>query len=110
MAGSHEVRGSNPLGSTSRGWSELERGHWRAICQCGTEDYCEPVADRIRSDPLDPKTSRHAGQCEFASETEAAMLRVILKVKDGAGGDYWWVGCHSCDSAWQVPHYAESVG
>jgi hypothetical protein len=110
MAGSHEVRGSNPLGSTSRGWSELERGHWRATCQCGTEDYYEPVADRIRSDPLDAKTSRHAGQCEFASETDAAVLRVILKVRDGMAPGYWWVRCHSCDSAWQVPHYAESVG
>ena len=33
------------------------------------------------------KTSCHAGQCEFVSETDAAVLRVILKVKDGAGGD-----------------------
>jgi hypothetical protein len=34
----------------------------------------------------------------------------ILKVRDGAGGDYWWVECGTCDTAWQVPHYApESV-
>ena len=62
-------------------------------------------------DPLDPKNSRHAGWCEFASQTDAAMLRVILKVRDGAGGDYWWVQCGACDTAWQVPYYAaESVG
>jgi hypothetical protein len=38
------------------------------------------------------------------------VLRVILKVRDGMAPGYWWVRCHSCDSAWQVPHYAESVG
>lgn len=91
-------------------WSEVERGHWRAVCQCGAEDYYEPVADRVRSDPLDAKTGRHAGQCEFASENDPAMLRVILKVRDGAGGDYWWVECGGCDTAWQVPYFAESVG
>jgi hypothetical protein len=89
-------------------WSELESGHWRAVCQCGSQDYYEPVVDCARLDPLDAKTSRHAGQCEFASETDPAMLWVILKVKDGAGGDYWWVECGACDTAWQVPHYAES--
>jgi hypothetical protein len=67
------------------------------------------VADRVRSDPLDAKTSRHAGQCEFASETDAPVLRVILKVKDSVGGDYW-VECGACETAWQVSYYAESVG
>jgi hypothetical protein len=38
------------------------------------------------------------------------VLRVILKVKDGAVGDYWWVECGASDTAWQVPYYAESVG
>jgi hypothetical protein len=90
-------------------WSELGGGHWQAVCVCGTQDYYEPVAGRVRLDPLDAKTSRHAPQCEFASETDAAMLRVILKVKDGAGGDYWWVTCGSCDTGWQVPHYGENV-
>ena len=61
-------------------------------------------------DLLDAKTSRHTGECEFASETDAPVLRVILKVKDGAGGGYWWVECGSCDAGWQVTHYAESVG
>jgi hypothetical protein len=72
--------------------------------------YEEPADRRVRLDPLDAKTSRHAGQCEFASETDAAVLRVILKVKDGSGGDCWWVECGACDTAWQVPYYAESVG
>ena len=41
-----------------------------------------------------------------------AVLRVVLKVKDGAGGEaYRWVECSACDTAWQVPHYsAQSVG
>ena len=39
------------------------------------------------------------------------MLRVLLKVRDGAGGDYWWVECGACATAWQVPYYiTESVG
>ena len=63
-----------------------------------------------RLDPLDPSTSRHLGQFEFASETNAAVLRVVPKVKDGAGGNYWWVECGTCDTAWQVPYYAERVG
>ncbi len=42
-------------------WSEVERGHWRAVCQCGAEDYYKPVADRVRSDPLDAKTTATRG-------------------------------------------------
>jgi hypothetical protein len=76
----------------------IEDGHWRAVCQCGIEDYCEPVADRVRLDPLDAKTSRHVGQCEFPSETDGPLLRV-LKVKYSVGGDYWWVECGACDTA-----------
>jgi hypothetical protein len=62
-----------------------------------------------RRDPFDGKTSRHARQCEFVGVSDPAVLRVLLKVKDGAGGDYWWVECGACDTAWQVPYYAESV-
>ena len=36
------------------------------------------------------------------------MLRVLLKVTDK--GDYDWVEWGACDTAWQVPHYAESIG
>ncbi|HEU4865401.1 MAG TPA: hypothetical protein VFT76_04045 [Actinomycetota bacterium] len=32
------------------------------------------------------------------------MLRVVL-VKDGTGGDYWWVECGACDTTLQGPHY-----
>jgi hypothetical protein len=39
------------------------------------------------------------------------VLLVILKVREGAGGSYWWVQCGTCDAGWQVPHYAAgSVG
>jgi hypothetical protein len=92
-------------------WSEVESGHWRAVYQCGSEDvYEEPADRRVRLDPLDAKSTRHAPQCEFASETDPAVLKVLMKVKDGAGGGYWWVECGSCACGWQVPHYAESVG
>jgi hypothetical protein len=91
-------------------WQEVESGFWEARCVCGVETYREPLTDRVRSDPLDAKSSRHAGECEFASETDAAVLKIVLKVKDGAGGGCWWVECGACDTAWQVPHHAESVG
>jgi len=48
---------------------------------------------------------------EFASETDPAVLRYILKVRDSMAPGYWWVECGACECAWQVPHYAaESVG
>jgi hypothetical protein len=34
------------------------------------------------------------------------MFGLRKKVKDGAGGSYWWVECGACNTAWQVPHYA----
>jgi hypothetical protein len=90
-------------------WQEVERGFWEARCVSGVETYREPAADdRVRLSPYDLATARHLGQCEFASETDAAMLRVLLKVTDN--DDYDGVECGSCDTAWQVPHYAESVG
>ena len=92
-------------------WSEIESGYWVAQCVCGKEYYRDSVTDpRVRLDPLDPKTSHHAPECEYAYATDAAVLKIVLKVKDGAGGTYWWVECGACDTGWQVPHYAESVG
>jgi hypothetical protein len=39
-------------------WQEVERGYWEARCVCGIENYREPgVDDRVRLDPLDPKTA-----------------------------------------------------
>jgi hypothetical protein len=91
---------------------EVESGHWQAVCQCGSVDHYEKPTDRrTRLDPLDPSTFRHAGQCEHRDTTDPVLVRAISKVKDGAGGDYWWVECGAYDTAWQVPHYAaESVG
>jgi hypothetical protein len=74
-------------------WSELERGHWRATCVYGSEDVYEEPDRRARLDPYDPSTFRHAGQCEHRETTDPAFLRAILKVRDGAGGGYWWVEC-----------------
>jgi hypothetical protein len=57
-------------------WQKVERGHWRRECRCKSEDFYEELADRRgRLDPLDAKTSRHAGECEFASETDLSVLR-----------------------------------
>jgi hypothetical protein len=73
-------------------------------------DAEESADRRVRLDPYDPSTFRPAGQCEHRHTSNPALLRVILKVRDGAGGRYWWVECGACDTAWQVPYYAESVG
>jgi len=58
---------------------------WRTSARrCGSEDvYHEPAGRRVRLDPLDPKTSRHMGECEFASSTDPSVLRVLLKSSPG---------------------------
>jgi hypothetical protein len=38
------------------------------------------------------------------------MSRNAIYIACREGGEYWWVECGACDPAWQVPHYAESVG
>lgn len=89
-------------------WNEVRAGYWEARCVCGVEGWHAPDAARVRrNDPYDPATARHLGQCEFVGETDAAMLRVLLKVT--YKGDYDWIECGSCDAGWQVAHYAESV-
>jgi hypothetical protein len=87
-------------------WQQVERGRWEARCRCGVEYFREQPAGRRRLDPLDPTTSRHAPECEHRHQTDPALLRAVLRVQDGAGGDYWWTTCNACDRAWQVPHYA----
>jgi hypothetical protein len=75
---------------------------------CSAEGWDEPAPKRVRLDPYDPATSRHLPQCEFASTTDPAILRALLKLtpKDG----YTWVECGACSGGWQVPHYvAEAV-
>jgi hypothetical protein len=90
-------------------WNEVRAGYWEARCVCGVEGWHAPDVGRLRrNDPYDPATAHHFGQCEYVSETETAMLRVLLKITDK--GDYDWVECGSCEAGWQVPHYAESVG
>jgi hypothetical protein len=92
-------------------WSYVGDGLWKAECVCTMEYYREPFTDnRVRLDPHDPKTSRHAPECEFASTTEPSVVRVLLRVREGMAPGYWWVECGSCNTAWQVAHYAESVG
>jgi hypothetical protein len=92
-------------------WSESRGGVWEAMCVCGRDYWYDRVADnRVPLDPLDPKTSRHAPECEFASATEPSVVRVLLRVREGMAPGYWWVECGSCNTAWQVAHYTESVG
>ena len=91
-------------------WQEIETGLGIAKCQCGKEYWREPPADhRVRLDPPDPTTARHAPQCEHRDTTDPGLLRAILRAQDREG--YWWRECSACDCGWQVPYYAaESVG
>ena len=50
------------------------------------------------------------GPVRARDTSDPALLEALLKVRDGAGGGYYWVECGACDAGWQVPHYAESVG
>jgi hypothetical protein len=78
-------------------WSHLGDGRWKAECVCGAEYFNESaVDDPVRLDPLDPKTSRHSGPCEYVSETDPAVLKVLLKVKPGMGEGYDWVEFGGC--------------
>jgi hypothetical protein len=61
----------------------------------------------VRLDPLDPATTRHLGECEYSGVTDPAVLKVLLKVAQGTGGDYWWVTCGSCTASWPVPYDGE---
>jgi hypothetical protein len=52
-------------------WSEVETGHWETICVCGAEYFHAPLTDdRVRLDPYDPSTFRHAGQCEHRDTSD----------------------------------------
>jgi hypothetical protein len=48
--------------------------------------------------------------CEYVSEIDPAVLRVLFEGHAGLGGGYSWVTCGACDAGWQVADYAESVG
>jgi hypothetical protein len=69
------------------GRQEVERGFWRGrSASAASKPFREIDADdRVRLDPLDPKRSHHLGQCEYISETDPAVLKVLLKVKPGLG-------------------------
>jgi hypothetical protein len=88
-------------------WSEVATGHWEARCVCGAEYFHDPFTEDRgdRLDPYDPSTFRHVAQCEHRDTTDPVLLKAILKVRDGAGGGYWWVECAACEHGWQVPHY-----
>lgn len=46
---------------------------------------------------------------EFShGEADPDVLRFALKAVERDG--YWWVQCSACDSGWQIPYVAESVG
>jgi hypothetical protein len=59
--------------------------------------------------PVRPATSRHLGQCEYISETDPVVPKILLKVRPGLGEGYDWVECGACGAGWQVPYF-ESVG
>lgn len=58
-----------------------------AVCSC--EYWREPASSRVRLDPLDPKTARHMGACEYKGVTEPDVIKVLLRTTEKDG--YWWV-------------------
>jgi hypothetical protein len=92
-------------------WSDVETGHWRAVCLRGSEDVrADSTIGRARRDPYDPSTFHHHAGCEHRHTSDPAVLRAILRVREGANGGCWYVKCAGCDCGWQVPYYAESGG
>ena len=90
-------------------WIEVEPRYFARICVCSTEYYSLPVVDtRVRLDPLDPKTSRHLGQCEYAAVTDPDVLRYILRVTANDGHSF--VECGACMAGWQVADFTEGSG
>lgn len=89
--------------------AEVERGHSQRECLCGAEHFQEDLADgRVRLDPRDPSTARHAPQCEHRDTTDTAIHRAIPRVQDRDG---YWMECSTCDSGRQVAYYAaENAG
>jgi hypothetical protein len=67
-------------------WSKIERGLWERRCTCSFEYWREPVPEERRADPYDPRTFRHAGECEHRDETDPALLKLILDVKPARAG------------------------
>jgi hypothetical protein len=51
-----------------------------------------------------------AGKCEHRDTTDPGLVKLILDVKAGTGGAYWWVTCQACAISWQTPYeIAEAV-
>jgi hypothetical protein len=66
---------------------------------------------RVELDPPDPRTARHAGECEYRDTTDRAIIKLILTSKPGMAEGYDWITCNSCEHSWQVMHFAtEGVG
>ena len=81
LAPRHEIQAADP--TVSIPWNEVRAGNWEARCVCGVEGWHAPDAGRgRRNDPSDPATVRHFGQCEYVSETDPAVIKVLLKVTD----------------------------
>jgi hypothetical protein len=58
-----KIQAADP--SVSIPWNEVRAGYWEARCVCGFEGWYAPDTGRVRrSDPYDPATAHHFGQCE----------------------------------------------
>jgi hypothetical protein len=86
-------------------WSRLEYGLWKRERVCSYEIWQEPPPSRVRLDPLDPKTARHMGACEYKGTTNPDVIKVLLRITEK--DSYWWVECGGCEGDWQVPFYAQ---
>jgi hypothetical protein len=79
----------------ARRGSEDVRGPHRSSCSAGPA--------RSKDEP--PRAAVRVRQRDRSRRAEGPV-----EGPGGAGGGYSWVSCGGCDTGWQVPYYAESVG
>jgi hypothetical protein len=93
--------------SFSPEWQEVERGFWKAECQCGVEIFRDVAADdRVRRDPSIRRPAATLG----SANTSPSRSRHAQGATEGQARPGPRLRLGACAAGWQVPHYAESVG
>jgi hypothetical protein len=78
-------------------WGEIRSGVWEARCVCGVQYHHDPfIDDRVRLDPLDPKTARHAGQCEFNGVDSSGPVLIAPRENRPTRADVGRGRSHAC--------------
>ena len=100
-------RRRNPRAGSVRRLEQLQLDAWN-VAGKNTSAKRPPTTVFGSTRSIRPKPA--TPQCVRRDTTDPALLRVILKVRDVADGDSSVVECGSCETLWQVPHYAAESG